>query len=367
MINLKFTPMFFAAFIVAGCGGGSDSDIPQYIPKTSFKTVAGPLIYSESQTYSPVRGCADGSNQQVIIGGIVGLGYSESENNVISMEKGECDGKYRIRSLDLNSSLIKTVLIQGDIPDINSNVLSTIYTPTSLAVLNGGDILVADSAEFSPFPVVPDTVRYKAGFGNGIWKYSKDGVLSKLVGFDTPNISGSTSHTDFVDGLGLISSFASITKMCSSKDGGAFVLDSNVVRHISASGLVETIYDANGSFYNGMKCSSGGDVLTSKSADNGGKVFLSLISGDEYKITQEQFNNIRSINGLGQAWVTQENKVSLLNLSTGLVVDNSLIESNLNSYSNYDQNKAPFPYSFIEINDGKVVYNGTLSLIELTY
>lgn len=354
-------PFIFVSFLAA-CGG-SDENYSENITKTNFRTLLGPESITNHADTS--RGCVDGAGSGVMLGHISDIAINASALQALTLERAVCDASYRVRVFDIESKEIKTQFMAPPYHPQMQGPLTTLASPSAIAMAKDGGLLIADSEGFAGGLAISN--RNKPGHGNGIWHLDSEGRLSQLAGFATPNPRVAGPGEQQKDGTGKQAVFSLIDKICpqgSSED--YYLLDKNIVRHITKSGSVTTLINENGGAYQGLHCSSDGRALSSFIDTNGQFKAVELVSDTQYSITKAMFNSIQTLATDGKAWIRLDDDMALLDLHTGEVIKDSKIATN---GAKGDTGKAPNPIGrgFAHYQGDSAIYASTTSLVMLKY
>ena len=312
-----------AAVMLQGCGGGSDSTEPAPPPPTTpvaqtgdFELIAGTLdatapagapryqngpalgvnLSVSAASQCPVvpsaeNTCYDSTMMTVGANGHIYLlkgrsgflnGGTPQYTNVSEMDLVEFDPSTGLMQVQQIPSHPDLAQLPGPPYSYVAPALTEVFTPSSFAVASDGSVLIGDGAIYRGGFLETQPNRNQPGYGFGIWRF-KNGVLSKLAGFDTPSSSYDPLQQG-QDGKGGAASFGSIDRLCAGPDGTVFISDNLVARKVLPDGTVQTIGDIAGWFggmntqYSTLICATNQRAIT-RVAEGGARFFGELGSG----------------------------------------------------------------------------------------
>ncbi|SFU58811.1 hypothetical protein SAMN04489707_101020 [Paenacidovorax caeni] len=271
----KLSPLFVLLLAACGGGGGGDNGTPASESRVLLERVAGSMDDRSGTTATdPVRGCVDGPATDILLGWGRALAIAANGQTLYLDERGMCDGRYRIRQLDLATGKVTTLATSAERPAPDAPVpvqLTGFLTPSALAQAPDGTLLIADSEVFDGSLTLSS--RTRPGLGNGVWALAPDGALRQVAGFAQP------TGTPMADGTGAGAVFESITALCADAQGGFYVEDLGRVRRLTADGTVQTLADTQGQRFHGLYCGPAGQALTSTRQADGTYRLVALPSG----------------------------------------------------------------------------------------
>ena len=271
----KLSPLF--VLILAACGGGGgggNNGTPASESRVLLERVAGPAGDKPGAATDPVRGCVDGPATDIVLGGGRALAIAANGQTLYLDERGLCDGRYRIRQLDLATGKVTTLATSAERPAPDAPVpvqLTSFLAPSALAQAPDGTLLIADSEVFDGSLTL--SWRTRPGLGHGVWALAPDGALRQVAGFARP------ARTPMADGTGADAVFESITGLCADTQGGFYVEDLGRVRRLTADGAVQTLADAQGQRFHQLYCGPAGQALTTVRQADGTSRLAALPSG----------------------------------------------------------------------------------------
>ena len=271
----KLSPLFVLLLAACGGGGGGDNGTPASESRVLLERVAGSMDDRSGTTATdPVRGCVDGPATDILLGWGRALAIAANGQTLYLDERGMCDGRYRIRQLDLATGKVTTLATSAERPAPDAPVpvqLTGFLTPSALAQAPDGTLLIADSEVFDGSLTLSS--RTRPGLGNGVWALAPDGALRQVAGFARP------ARTPMADGTGADAVFESITGLCADTQGGFYVEDLGRVRRLTADGAVQTLADAQGQRFHQLYCGPAGQALTTVRQADGTSRLAALPSG----------------------------------------------------------------------------------------
>lgn len=303
----KFSP--FLALLLAACGGGGgDNGTPPSESRVLLERVAGPAGDRPGSATDTARGCVDGLASDILLGGGNALSIAANGQTLYLDERGMCDGRSRIRQLDLTSGRVTTLATSAERPAPDAPVpvqLSSFLTPSALAQAPDGTLLIADSEIFTGAPVLSS--RTRPGLGNGVWTLAPSGALRQVAGFAQP------LGTPMADGTGAGAVFESITALCADAQSGLYLEDLGRVRRLTADGTVQTLANAQGQPFERLYCGPGGQALTTTRLTDGTRRLVALPSGRMFGMAWDAAGALRALAGTHTAWFSApDNKAFVL-------------------------------------------------------
>ena len=242
-----------SALALAGCGG---SDAPSEKFAYQATLLAGEVRVSSYDPEDGERGCIDGAALGAQLNplppGVFGLATAD---HLMLAENGRCDGRNRIRLIDLGNQTIRT--LASSEPASEGEPLTTFLRPTSMASGPSGELYIADSDVFTG--QLPTGAREVPGRGSGIWKLGPDGNLSLLAGVVLPSVGMRANGG--VDGQGSAASFGYLGTLCFGADGLLYVTDNGRIRTVTNDGNVRTLTQAGVEQHEVLACGPDGSVL----------------------------------------------------------------------------------------------------------
>jgi len=313
---------------LAACGGGgsggSNSPDPSSPARMTLELVAGPVDEPAELASSPRRGCADGPAAQAVLG-TQALTVGTQPHLLYTAERGQCDGRMRIRQVDTAARTITTLVQGAPVPAASEPgpfQLTSFLAPTALAQAADGALLIADSEVFTGGVTLSE--RDRPGLGNGIWSWLPGAQPRQLAGFQTATPSFPAEAMK--DGTGAQAVFVSVTALCAGRQGESYVKDLHQVRRVSAAGAVTTLDSTAGSYGPSLACGREGRSLATVQQADGQRRAYALPSGP---VLPASLGNTRLLaqNGDRTAWATTEDqsKLFLLDLDSGEALPGSTV------------------------------------------
>ena len=262
---MKPLASIFFPFLIIGCGGGDDSSLgPGPGPGPSTASYAISILAGSSTTQndtSPNLGCQDGNALGADFSG-VNPAFSGANQKFWLTQYGACDGKLRIREVDLSTNTIKTLAIASADPTGPS---ATFQIPASIAANENGDLYIADSSKMSMVGAPPS--HQEAGRSSGIWRIPKGSSTPvKVAGVTLPSVY---LPNQGVDGKGDDASFGYISSLCIGKDQLIYFNDNENLRTMTSDGVVKTWPRASDvKQMRVISCGSNGAVLVRRYREN---------------------------------------------------------------------------------------------------
>jgi hypothetical protein len=252
--------LFLAMLVLAGCGGGSTPDpitppIPPIQKVGDFELIAGTLsMAGPAETPRCQSGAAIGANFGAVPDSRwpVNSWMAAGRNGHIYLLKRDCELDFSTLSLlDIDPSTGRMQvtqipydphpeIIHGPVPGLSTYAapsLTKVFEPVSMTIASDLSVLIGDGElPWNGFPYVVENDRSPPGYGRGIWRF-KDGILSKLAGFDNPQ-----PYDQQQDGKGGEAAFASLNTLCAGPNDAIYINDNlQTYRKVSLDGVVETI------------------------------------------------------------------------------------------------------------------------------